>query len=281
MEILSATLFLAMLAGLLSVVLVFASKKFAVEENPLTTAIEEVLPQYNCGACGFPGCSGFAQYMADNRDPNALCTPGGPVLAKRIAKLLGMEAVEAAPTVAHIFCKGSDSKAVNQGRYIGIADCVAADLVTSATKVCPAGCLGLGSCTRACAFDAIVTEDGIARIIEEKCVACKKCVDACPRHLIRMVPKGEKVAVECSTRDKGATVKKYCEVGCIACQKCVKECPEQAISLVNSVITIDHSKCTLCGSCIPVCPQSTILALELHGRELPGQKGPEAMEVEA
>jgi electron transport complex protein RnfB len=275
-EILEATLFLAMLAGLLSVVLVVVSKKFAVEENPLVGAIDEILPQYNCGACGFPGCAGFAQHLVSNRDPNALCIPGGQDLAKQIAAMLGMEAAQAEPVVAHVFCQGRDGVAINEGRYVGLQDCIAADMVTSATKVCPRGCLGLGSCLRACDFGAIVIEDGIARIIEEKCVACKKCVGACPRTIIRMVPSGEKVAVECNTRDKGATVKKYCQVGCIACQKCVKTCPEGAIALVGGVITIDHGQCTLCGSCIPVCPQVSILGLELHGRELPGAKEVEA-----
>ncbi len=282
MAIVEATLFLALLAGLLSVVLVFASKKFAVEENPLIAEVEEILPQYNCGACGFPGCSGFAQHVVASRDPNAICTPGGSDLAKMIAGLLGMEVAEKAATAAHVFCKGSNSVALRQGRYLGLQDCVAADLVTSATKVCPSGCLGLGSCVKVCDFDAIVLDDGIVYILEDKCVACAKCVGTCPRSLIRMVPMGEKVAVECSTKDKGATVKKYCELGCIACNKCVKTCPEEAISLVKGAITIDHDKCVLCGDCIPVCPQGTILGLELHGRVLPGVAQAEnAKEVEA
>lgn len=279
MAIVEATLFLALLAGLLSIVLVVASKKFAVEENPLIAEIDEILPQYNCGACGFPGCAGFAQHVVQNRDPNATCTPGGADLAKQIAGMLGMEVAELAPIVAHVFCKGSDTIAKSEGRYLGLQDCVAADLVTSATKVCPAGCLGLGSCVKSCDFDAIILEDGIVHILEDKCVACVKCVGTCPRGLIRMVQKGEKVAVECTTRDKGATVKKYCGVGCIGCMKCVKACPEEAISLVNAAVTIDHDKCELCGDCIPVCPQVTILALELHGRELPGAV--QAKEVEA
>ncbi len=282
MAIVEATLFLALLAGLLSVVLVFASKKFAVEENPLIAEIDEILPQYNCGACGFPGCAGFAQHVVVNRDPNATCTPGGSDLAKEIAGLLGMEVAEKAPIVAHVYCKGSDSVAKSEGRYLGLQDCVAADLVTSATKVCPSGCLGLGSCVRVCDFDALALQDGIVHVLEENCVACVKCVATCPRTLIRMVPKGEKVAVECSTKDKGATVKKYCSLGCIACMKCVKTCPEEAISLVNGAVTVDHEKCVLCGDCIPVCPQSTILGLELHGRVLPGVAQAEAAkEVEA
>jgi len=275
-EILEATLFLAALAGFLSVMLVVAARRFSVEEDPLVGQVNEILPQYNCGACGFPGCAGFAGHLVASRDPAAVCIPGGPELARRIGALLGMEVKEPEPTVAHVFCKGTDSLAVNTGEYLGLRDCVAADLVNSATKECPAGCLGLGSCVVACQFDAIRVSDGIAEIIEEKCVACAKCVAACPRSLIRMVPKGAKVCVECSTPGRGVPVKKYCKVGCITCMLCVKNCPEKAISLVRDVIVIDHAKCARHFKCIEVCPQKCILTVQLEMPRLPKAEGGEA-----
>lgn len=259
MQILGAALFLAMLAGFLSVVLVVVSRKFAVEENPLIAEVAEALPQYNCGACGFPGCSGFAKFLVETRSPDAVCIPGGPEIQKKLAGIMGMETVESVPMVAHIFCKGSNQQAINEGEYFGIQDCIAADLVNTGTKACPFGCLGLGSCVDACQFEAIVIKDGIAEILDDKCVSCGQCVKACPRGLIRMIPKGARVAVECSSKDKGAPVKKACKVGCITCQLCVKSCPEKAISLVNDVIVIDHALCKLCGICIEKCPQNCIL----------------------
>lgn len=262
MEIVEATLFLAVLAGLLSLVLIVVSKKFAVEENPLVQEIDEVLPQYNCGACGFPGCSGFAQHMADTKDPDGLCTPGGPEVQAAVAQILGMEVKEAAPTTAHVFCRGDNDLAKADGEYIGIADCIAADLISGGEKVCPYGCLGLGSCVVACDFDAIVVTNGIALIKEDACVACGRCIDSCPRKIIQMVPKGAKVAIECNSRDKGAQVKKYCKVGCTTCQLCAKNCPEEAVSLVDGNMVIDHEKCTFQGACIEACPQGCILALE-------------------
>ena len=255
MVLLKAAIFLALLAGFLSVVLVLVSKKFAVEEDPLVGDVDEALPQYNCGACGFPGCAGFAKYLVESRDPAALCVPGGPELQKK----LGMEVKEATPTVAHVFCKGTNSKAKQDGEYFGIQDCVAADLINAAPKSCPFGCMGLGSCVEACAFDAIHVVDGIAEVIEENCVACGACVKACTRGLISMIPQGPLVVVECRSKDKGAGVKRYCEVGCITCQLCVKKCPEKAIALTDGLIVIDPEKCTLCGTCIEVCPQNTIL----------------------
>lgn len=262
MEIIEATLFLALLAGVLSLILVVASRKFAVHEDPRIKAVEDVLPQYNCGACGFPGCVGFAQHMVETRDPDGLCTPGGPEVQAKISAILGMESKAAEPVVAHIFCHGDNDKAVNDAEYFGIQDCIAADLVSSATKVCPYGCLGLGSCDKACAFDAIRIENGLAFILEDKCIACGKCVASCPRNIIRMVPKGAKVAVECNSRDRGGPVKKYCSVGCITCLKCVKNCPEEAILEVDGNIIIDHDKCKFHGACIAECAQLCIHALE-------------------
>ncbi len=276
MEILEATLFLALLAGLLSVMLVVASRRFAVEEDPLIGQVNETLPQYNCGACGFPGCSGFAGHVVASRDPNAVCIPGGPELARRIGALLGMEVKVTAPTAAHVFCKGTNGVAVAAGEYIGLKSCIAADLVNAATKECPSGCLGLGSCVDACQFGAIRIIDGIAEIVEDKCVACAKCVAACPRNLIRMEPKGSKVCVECSTKGRGAAVKKYCQVGCIKCMLCVKNCPEKAIALVNETIVIDHARCKRHFQCIAVCPQKCILAIQLEVPELSKAEGGEA-----
>lgn len=262
MEIVEATAFLALLAGALSVILVVVSRKFAVKEDPRVKKVDDVLPQYNCGACGFPGCIGFAQHMVATRDPDGLCTPGGPDVQGKINAILGMSAKQAEPTVAHVFCQGDNDKAVNDGEYIGIQDCIAADLVSAGTKVCPYGCLGLGSCVRACAFDAIKIVNGLAVILEDKCIACGKCVGECPRHIIRMVAKGPKIAVECNSKDRGGPVKKYCSVGCITCLKCVKACPEEAISEVDGKVVIYHNKCTFHGVCVAECPQDCILPLE-------------------
>lgn len=262
MELVLPALFLALLGALLSAVLVFASRKFAVAQNPLQNRIEQLLPQYNCGACGYPGCSQFAQYLVDSRDEDAFCPPGGPETLRMLHNILGILGdKEVRQFVAHVFCAGTDSAAARMGLYVGIADCEAADAVAAGTKVCPYGCLGLGSCVKACQFGAIEIRDGIAVIIEEKCVGCKACIAACPRKLIRMIPKGTKVTLDCSTPDKGAMVKRYCKVGCISCVRCVKVCPAAAIPTMDRRLIIDHDKCTLCGKCIAVCPQNTINGL--------------------
>jgi electron transport complex protein RnfB len=262
-----AALFLGALGALLAALLIVVSKRFAVEEDPRMAQVAEVLPQYNCGGCGFPGCAGFARHMVETRDPDGFCPPGGMATKGKIASLLGMEVKDSVPLTAQVRCRGSNSMATREGLYVGVPDCLAADLVLGGDKVCPFGCLGLGSCSKACQFDAIRMVDGLAIINEDKCVACKKCVAACPRGIIAMLPKGQRVVVDCNSKDRGVTVKAYCKVGCYTCLLCVKKCPEKAISLVNELIVIDQDKCTRCGICIGVCPQKTINGY--HGVEAP------------
>ena len=67
-------------------------------------------------------------------------------------------------------------------------------------KACNYGCLGFGSCVKACPFDAIHIVDGIALVDKEVCKACGKCVAACPKHLIELVPYSAKHIVQCSSK---------------------------------------------------------------------------------
>ena len=73
---------------------------------------------------------------------------------------------------------------------------------TEALKSVTRGCLGFGSCVKACAFDALHIEDGIAVVDREKCKACGKCITACPQHLIDLVPYEQKTLVKCKVSKK-------------------------------------------------------------------------------
>jgi len=214
--------------GLLSAVtLGVAAKRFAVAVDPRELALLELLPGVNCGACGFAGCSGYARALATGAAVPDQCPPGGAVLVGQLAQILGVTATASAPQVAVVFCQGDNATATNKYRYLGLADCGAAQRLADGPKACPGGCLGLGSCERACPFGAIeMTPAGLAVISRERCTGCRKCVAACPRQVIRMVPATATVQVLCNSHDPGAVVRKYCTVGCIACQICVKAAPE-------------------------------------------------------
>ena len=116
----------------------------------------------------------------------------------------------------------------------------------------------VGSCVKVCPFDAIHIVDGIAVVDKEACKACGKCVAKCPRHLIELIPYDQKVAVDCSSHDKGKKVMAACEIGCIGCKKCEKTCPNGAITVEDSCAHIDYEKCTGCGACKEACPRGVI-----------------------
>ena len=61
----------------LAILLVVASKYLYVEEDKRIETVTGLLPGYNCGACGFPGCSGFAEAIVEGKvDRLNYCKPG-------------------------------------------------------------------------------------------------------------------------------------------------------------------------------------------------------------
>lgn len=253
--IIIATIFLGATGLVLAVALLAASKKFAVEEDPKLELLVNVLPGANCGGCGLAGCRNFAEKVLENPNGNFNCPVGGLDLNKKFSEILGIEVKETKPMTAILRCNGTtDNSAKLLEIYDGIADCRAAVLMYPGGKVCPYGCLGLGSCIRACKFDAIKKENGIVKIDEEKCVACGACIAACPKGLIIFYPKGEKVFVACSNNDRGGLVRTACKAGCIGCKKCEKTCEYGAVKVDNFCAVVDWHKCTLCGKCVKECP---------------------------
>ena len=164
--------------------------------------------------------------------------------------------------VAFVACRAGRNTAKRKYNYVGVDNCQAASLLFGGDKRCDYGCIGLGSCVRACPFDAIiVTEEGLAVVNSAKCRACRKCIKACPRNLISMVPKGQTVLVACKNLDKGRRAKEVCAMACIACRICEKNCAAKAITVVNNLAVIDYAKCTRCGICVEKCPQKSIILL--------------------
>ncbi len=235
-----------------------AAKKFAVEVDPREAAILEALPGANCGACGEPGCSGYAKGVAEGRLAPTLCTPGGSDTVKAIADILGIEAVETTAQVAVVLCQGDNNRAASKYRYLGLSDCNAAQKLADGPKTCPSGCLGLGSCANACPFGAIeITPQGLAVIDRDKCTGCEKCVAVCPRNVIKMAPKDATVHVLCNSHDKGAAVRKYCQVGCIGCNICKKTVPE-AYRIEDFLARVDYAQDENAAAAIEKCPMKCI-----------------------
>ncbi len=242
------------------IILSYAGKKLKVEVNPKIESVRDALPGANCGGCGYTGCDPFAEAVVNNEAKPSGCPVGGDSTTEAICNILGIEPTTEAPKTAFVKCNGNCNVAPNKYDYYGIDDCnIAAQLAGDTPKICKHGCMGLGSCVKACEFDAIDIVDGVAIINKEKCVACGACTVVCPKLLIDIVPALSTIHVTCNSTDKGATVKKSCEVGCIGCKLCVKSCNFDAINVTKFLATIDYDKCKLCTLCVKKCPTGAII----------------------
>ncbi|NLY50698.1 MAG: RnfABCDGE type electron transport complex subunit B [Firmicutes bacterium] len=253
---------------LFAVLLGVAARKFAVEKDPRAEKISEVLPGANCGACGFPGCSGLAEAIAKGEAPVAACLVGGAPVAEEIAAIMGVQADGGEERkIAHLLCNGGYGVAVQRAKYEGLQDCRSATAFASGGKACTFGCVGLGNCVRACPFGALsLAENGLPVVDAEKCTGCGICVEACPKGLMTLIPERSKVYVACSSKAPGREVRQTCQVGCIACRICEKTCEFDAIHVVDNIASIDYDKCTNCGRCAEKCPQKIIINEQLTGR---------------
>ncbi len=163
MTIFWALVALSVLALIFGLILGYAAIRFKVESDPLVEQIDEILPQTQCGQCGYPGCRPYADAIANGDDINK-CPPGGDATIKKLADLMG---VEAKPLDA---AHGEED--VKKVAFIREDECI-----------------GCTKCIQACPVDAIL---GAAKqmhtVLSEECTGCDLCVEPCPVDCIDMVP---------------------------------------------------------------------------------------------
>lgn len=244
-------------------ILACASKKLAVEFNPLVHEVEDILPKGQCGACGYAGCLAYAEAVVN--DPEVapdLCVPGKAEVAKKVAALTGKKAKEQEVKVAFLKCANPIGVASKKYVYSGIEDCTAASILHLGPKNCQYGCIGFGTCVKHCPFHAItMNADNLPVIDVELCTGCGKCALVCPKKIIRLIPPGTPVGVRCSSKDKGAVARKFCPVACLGCGICAKQCPHGAIVIENFLAIVTPSICLeKCSSpvCLDKCPTKAI-----------------------
>ncbi len=262
-NVLYAVLVLGVMGGVFGLLLAVASRIFAVEKDERLEPVTQALPGANCGGCGYSGCAAYAQAILDGTAPLGLCASGGKESADQIAAILGMETVEVDRKVALVKCRGIH--VAKKGEYAGIQDCAAAiRLLGNGPNECAYSCLGFGNCVKACSYGALHIVDGVARVDHEKCVGCMVCAKACPRGIIAEVPYTQDIVVACSSKEKGAVLRKYCDIGCLGCKLCEKACEHDAIHVVDNLAVIDYSKCVSCSACAEKCPRNLIADANLR-----------------
>lgn len=258
MDILNPIIVLGGLGLAFGVLLSVASNVFHVAVDPKVEEVRNALPGANCGACGFPGCDGLAKAIAEGRAPVNGCPVGGKPVAEKLAEIMGTNAGEVNKNVATVLCQGDCNKAKLKYKYEGIKDCRAENILQGGSKACSYGCLGCGTCKDVCQFDAIEIIDGVAFIDKDKCTACMKCIEVCPKAIIELVPYNKEYVVKCKSKDTGKEVRQKCSIGCIGCQICVKNCPVNAFSFEDNLAKINYDICINCGICEQKCPTKAI-----------------------
>jgi electron transport complex protein RnfB len=162
---LTAILALTLLAAVFGLGLGYASLRFKVEGDPLVEKIDKILPQTQCGQCGFPGCKPYATAIASGEAEINQCPPGGEDGVLKLAELLGREPLPLNP----------------ENGVAKVAKTVA--LIDEAT------CIGCTKCIQACPVDAILgAANQMHTVIESHCTGCELCLPPCPVDCITMEP---------------------------------------------------------------------------------------------
>jgi NADPH-dependent glutamate synthase beta subunit-like oxidoreductase/Pyruvate/2-oxoacid:ferredoxin oxidoreductase delta subunit len=208
---------LLMMGGLglaIAAVLAVASKLFYVFVDPKIEAVTSALPGANCGGCGQPGCSANAEAIVAGKASPSSCVAAGPDVAEAIAVIMGVAVEAREPDIARPGCYFGVPKADTKFVYSGVDDCRAAALLGGGMKVCTIGCLGLGTCARACPFDAIrMGPEGLPVVDAARCTGCGTCERVCPKHIINLSSVTRRILREYTTEECTTPCQRACPAG--------------------------------------------------------------------
>ena len=154
-------IFLSLLIG---IALGISAIKFKVDGDPIIEKIDSILPQTQCGQCGYPGCKPYATAIASGEADINQCPPGGADGIHKLADLLGVD-----------FKPLNEEHGVPKPKSVAIID--------------EKTCIGCTLCIQACPVDAILgSAKHMHTIIEKECTGCVLCLPPCPVDCIEMVP---------------------------------------------------------------------------------------------
>src|SRR5512144_504733 len=119
MMVVSAVLILGGLGVTFGVVISLALKKLYVWEDPRIDGVAGLLPNANCGACGFAGCRAFAEAAVHGQVAPAGCTVMSDDMREDVANYLGVHVGSAEKRVARLLCAGGTDVAKRKADYVG------------------------------------------------------------------------------------------------------------------------------------------------------------------
>ena len=218
-------------------VLGFVAKKFRLESDPVVTRINDLLPQTQCGQCGYPGCKPYAEAIAAGDVINK-CPPGGESTISQLADLLNIPALP--------LDESYGQPGVKKVAFIREAECI-----------------GCAKCIPACPVDAILgAPKYMHTVIESECTGCDLCIEPCPVDCIDLMPL-EPYTTPIKTVEE---LNNEEILACINCALCVDECPVDILphelywacrgNDLAGAETLKLMHCIECGKCDRVCPSS-------------------------
>jgi len=197
------------IGGVSAIVLAIASKVFFVKTDPRISEVEDALPGANCGGCGYTGCGAAAEAIVKGAPVN-ICVAGGQETWVKVAAAMGAEVGFVEAKMADNFCTRSN-RASKKYEYDGALDCRSAFALGGGEIVCETGCLGLGTCVRACPFDALyIGHDGVPEVDLARCVGCGTCERVCPTGAIGVHSMSDKLLHFNSSDECLAPCKQLC-----------------------------------------------------------------------
>ena len=234
-----AILALSALFASFGLLLGFTATRLKPDDGALIEAIDNLLPQTQCGQCNYPGCRPYANAIATGDADINQCPPGGEDGILALAELLGLE-----------------PKPLNSehGEYKSKAIAV----------VIEKDCIGCAKCIPACPVDAILgAPQHMHTVIESECTGCELCIEPCPVDCIVMKP-ADKKTDSLSTKSVNETIANHPPSPCIRCGDCAQICPvdllPQQIYWFSQTKELEKARalhlfdCIECGLCDTICP---------------------------
>ncbi|MGK2946514.1 MAG: electron transport complex subunit RsxB [Candidatus Malihini olakiniferum] len=153
----------SLLGLVLGLILGFASHRFHVAADPIVDRVEAILPQSQCGQCGYPGCRPYAEAVALHGEQINQCGPGGEAMILRLAEELNI-----------------DPQPLN-------GDTPGPQPALKVAWIDESNCIGCTTCIQACPVDAIIGITQAAHtVVSALCTGCNLCISPCPTECIKL-----------------------------------------------------------------------------------------------